>query len=90
MDYEGAKFPKNVRKRDKKLLREVKGRPCLICFKRPTDPAHIQSRGAGGDDSEANVIPLCRAHHREQHRIGIKSFTEKYRAVQAWRKEVEK
>ena len=90
MKYEGAAFPKQTRKRDKKLLREIAARPCLICFRRPADPAHHVSRGAGGDDSEANVAALCRAHHREQHRIGIESFEEKYPSYRNWRKEVEK
>jgi len=34
------------------------------------DPAHVRSRGAGGQD-EGNVIPLCRRHHDEQHRRGV-------------------
>lgn len=43
--------------------------PCLVCGKRPSDPAHVRSRGAGGRD-RGNVIPLCRDHHREQHQHG--------------------
>jgi hypothetical protein len=39
----------------------------------PSEAAHVRSRGAGGRD-RANVAPLCRDHHREQHTIGIVSF----------------
>ncbi len=39
--------------------------------------AHVVSRGAGGADRD-NTVPMCRSHHREQHRIGIKSFEQKY------------
>lgn len=47
---------------------------CVIegCRRRG-EPAHVVSRGAGGCDC-GNAIPLCRTHHREQHRIGILSF----------------
>lgn len=83
-------FPKRKRIRDPKLLAEIKKRPCLVCSMGPCDPAHHVSRGAGGDDTEANVAPLCRAHHREQHDIGIETFTEKYRAYRAWREGVTK
>lgn len=90
VDYENVAFPKNARKRDKKFLAEVRKRPCLICFRCPSDAAHYVSRGAGGGDTEDNVIPLCRTHHREQHRIGIESFAEKYQAFRAWRDGVKK
>jgi hypothetical protein len=26
----------------------------------------------------ANTVPLCMRHHREQHRIGIRSFEARY------------
>lgn len=56
--------------------------PCCICGRRPCDPAHVLSRGAGGKDSD--VVPLCsgpRGHHREQHDIGIRSFETKHNIV---------
>jgi len=40
-------------------------------------PAHVKSRGAGGQDI-SNIVPLCTAHHSEQHNAGIKSFQLKY------------
>lgn len=38
--------------------------------------AHVKSRGAGGDST--HLIPLCTAHHAEQHAVGIKTFAAKY------------
>jgi len=44
--------------------------PCCVCSQLPpSDPAHVRSRGAGGKDA-ANVAPLCRRHHIEQHALG--------------------
>lgn len=45
--------------------------------RRIIEAAHVRSRGAGGADV-GNTVPLCRICHREQHRIGIKSFEAKY------------
>lgn len=53
---------------------------CLIgeqCFGTGVEACHVTSRGAGGDDL-GNLVPMCRAHHREQHQIGIRSFERKY------------
>lgn len=48
--------------------------PCAVCLRAPpSDPAHVLSRGAGGKDW-ANVAPLCRRHHDEQHQLGLRSF----------------
>jgi hypothetical protein len=41
-----------------------------------TEAAHATSRGAGGDST--HLIPLCTAHHHEQHAVGIKTFATKY------------
>ena len=38
--------------------------------------AHAKARGAGGTDAE--LVPLERALHEEQHRIGARSFERKY------------
>lgn len=50
---------------------------CLVCCGRPAEAAHVRSRGAGGDD-RGNLVPLCHQHHAEQHRIGIRSFADRY------------
>lgn len=58
---------------DPKVLADVRGQPCVVCGK-PSDPAHIKSRGAGGDDTHDNVLPLCRSHHIKQHALGWNRF----------------
>lgn len=32
---------------------------------RLSDPHHITSKGAGGDDDAVNICPMCRRHHNE-------------------------
>lgn len=39
---------------------------------------HIKTRGSGGKDDDWNLIPLCRNHHMEIHRIGPIRFLKKY------------
>lgn len=51
---------------------------CKVCGRIGSDPAHIKSRGAGGDDVEWNLMPLCRAHHQEQHKVGWFMLSMKY------------
>jgi hypothetical protein len=43
---------------------KVAGRSCLVCGKRPVDPAHLVPRSVGGCDDPDCCVPLCRAHHR--------------------------
>ena len=69
---------KYKRKKDRKLLNEIKSQDCIICETSPCDPAHIKSVKSGGDDVEHNVVPLCRVHHREQHDIGHYRFALRY------------
>jgi len=52
--------------------------PCWICGFYEAEWDHITSVGAGGSDEPQNLQPLCRNHHIERHRIGIKSFVNKY------------
>lgn len=49
--------------------------------RKPSDPAHIRSRGAGGDDHDDNVVSLCRSHHSEQHQVGWVRFVTRYPKV---------
>jgi hypothetical protein len=44
--------------------RKVRGLGCLVCGRRPVDPAHLVPRRFGGCDSPDCVVPLCRTHHR--------------------------
>jgi hypothetical protein len=39
---------------------------------------HIKSKGAGGDDIESNLMPVCVRHHRMIHELGIKKMLAKY------------
>jgi hypothetical protein len=45
---------------------DAEGGQCRICRGAPVDPAHIiaRSRVRPEDDSEHNIVPLCRDHHR--------------------------
>lgn len=70
-----------VRRRNAKRLRRLHAKqfgpqaalartlPCCVCnAPSPSDPHHVHSRGAGGDDS--SVVPLCRFDHDAFHREG--------------------
>jgi hypothetical protein len=56
----------------------VRALPCLVagCCMGPSEPAHVKSRGAGG--GRFDIVPLCHAHHREQHSRGIRTFSKIY------------
>ena len=76
------------------LAEHVRTLPCLVCGRSPVDPAHVRSRGAGGHAwiegsldvhgvpfpiRVGNIVPLCRAHHTEQHASGIRTFERAHR-----------
>ena len=74
---------KPVRIRSRAHLDWVRDLPCAACGQswQPCDPAHVRrgtDGGAGLKPSDSWVIPLCSAHHREQHSIGEASFAAKY------------
>lgn len=72
IDYEMFAFPKKARKKDKKAMKNKKGK-CEFCRKvGPTDMHHIKTRGSGGDDTEENLIELCRLCHTMVHNGHIK------------------
>lgn len=61
------------RLRDKVHLRFVASQPCLICERSPSDAHHLrfaQTRAMGRKTSDEFTVPLCRVHHRENHRTG--------------------
>ncbi len=61
-------------------LQQIRQMPCEICNAYPpSDPHHIVTIGAGGDDSLSNLVSLCRTHHVEIHKIGRKTFALKYK-----------
>ncbi len=60
------------RYRNKEHLRFVAKQPCLVCGRRHSDPHHLgfmQPRALGRKVSDEFVVPLCRIHHREVHRV---------------------
>lgn len=61
------------RHRDKAHLRFVASQPCLICGRSPSDAHHlryVQPRAMGRKTSDEFTVPLCRTHHRDNHRVG--------------------
>ena len=54
-----------------------------------TDLDHVKTRGAGGGDEEGNLMPLCRKHHVERHKIGVQSMAKKYKHYKKWLDEKE-
>lgn len=57
----------------------IRAMPCLLlgsgCWG-PIEAAHVRSRGAGG--TKRDLVPLCSAHHREQHDQGTKTFAARH------------
>jgi ERF superfamily protein len=61
------------RHRDKAHLRYVASQPCLVCGRSPADAHHLrfaQPRAMGCKVSDEFTVPLCRAHHRDNHSCG--------------------
>jgi hypothetical protein len=61
------------RHRDKAHLKFVSSQPCLVCGRSPTDAHHLrftQPRALGRKVSDEFTVPLCRTHHRDNHRFG--------------------
>jgi hypothetical protein len=68
---------KNPPVRDPKHLAKVREMSCVVCGATPCDPAHIRhglGGGMGMKPGDDLVLPLCHAHHMEQHRIGELRF----------------
>ena len=82
--------PNAVPKPDPALILEdfrefVRARPCAICLQSGRmrygcEAAHVRTRRNNGD--RANLYPACAGldgHHAEQHRMGVTSFSNKYK-----------
>ena len=57
--------------------------PCIACGAWPSEPHHVKTRGAGGDDvrgfgGHGNIAPLCAKHHRAVHARGRKTFEREH------------
>lgn len=73
IDKSKLTFGELRRKRDKMHLRFVALQPCLICERVPSDAHHLrftQPRAMGRKNSDEFTVPLCRTHHRDNHRFG--------------------
>jgi hypothetical protein len=73
IDKSELTFGELRRKRDKMHLRFVALQPCLICGRVPSDAHHLrfaQPRAMGRKTSDEFTVPLCRTHHRDNHRVG--------------------
>ena len=69
---------------DKQLFTLIMRRKCFVCGKSHSDIAHVEAVGTGRDrrtidHTKHHFMALCRSHHTEQHKIGIESFTNKYK-----------
>lgn len=58
-------------------------RRCIICGKPNSDIDHFNSVGMGRNRHKVNpdeflYWALCRGHHTERHKVGIKTFSQKY------------
>lgn len=79
-DRTGAKIDKSLltigeprRHRDKAHLKFVASQPCVICGRAPSDAHHLrfaQPRALARKTSDEFTVPLCRTHHRDNHRTG--------------------
>jgi hypothetical protein len=61
------------RYRDRAHLEFVASQPCLLCGRQPSDAHHLrfmQPRAMGRRVSDEFAVPLCRTHHRANHRHG--------------------
>lgn len=75
-------FLKKKRIVNKKLIEQIKKMNCIACGSLPpVDADHITTRGAGGDDTEDNLMPLCRKCHTLRHKLGIKTFANRFFSV---------
>jgi 5-methylcytosine-specific restriction endonuclease McrA len=64
--------PKNKRVVNKKLLKDKNGR-CEICGRfGQTEKHHKKTKGSGGNDTEDNLIEVCRMCHTKIHQGIIK------------------
>lgn len=64
----------------------LKHRICYVCGKVGADLDHVDAIGSGRNRRTVNQVgyhawTLCRTHHTERHKIGVKSFAQKYQVI---------
>lgn len=65
------------------LIQCIRHKRCCICG-RPADIHHMDAIGMGNDrrhydDSQNEIIALCREHHTQAHSLGNARFMERYK-----------
>src|ERR1051325_10933345 len=77
----GPAVPKSIVVIDPPHREWTRRQACIICEpgkqSTPTECAHVKNKRNHGDEN--NLIPLCQSCHREQHRIGIKTFAARHK-----------
>jgi hypothetical protein len=58
------------------MLCLCRGRGPLVRCAGPVAAAHVKSRGASG--GRFDLVPMCKAHHDEQHTVGVETFAASY------------
>jgi hypothetical protein len=56
----------------------IKALPCVVCGKRPSENAHTVTGGMSRKANADTIVPLCKAHHRELHKAGRRTFEAKH------------
>lgn len=56
---------------------------CIICNQR-AELDHIKTRGSGGSDDAANLMPLCRHHHTMRHAKGLVWMADRFTVYKQW------
>lgn len=72
--------------RNPKFYNQFKKDQCLVgidCLG-PLDVDHVRTLGAGGLDTESNLMTLCRKHHVEKGMKGIDHMANKYENYLIW------
>ena len=69
---------------DEELLDVIRSISCICCLATPSQPHHVKSRGAGGDDVAINLLPLCALCHYEIHKRGLVYMSEEYPGIREW------
>src|SRR5689334_12924934 len=66
----------------------LRTQPCIACLRDPApgfrkgssqiEAAHTANNGMSSKGTDSSCVPLCRSHHTESHRIGVKQFQAKF------------